>query len=187
MRRDAFTFSTPLEKSAASTKRKILSTIARIFDPAGWLTPTTILARITIHQLWLLGMDWDDKVPETIVAQWDEYHNELSELKEVSIPRHKPGTSTNSTAELHGFCDASKQAYAAVVYFRIPNANNEADVYLIMGKSKVAPLKHQTIAKLELCAAHLLSRVLERVRTAMNLQIHPIHAWTDSQIVLAWL
>ena len=44
-----------------------------------------------------------------------------------------------ASLELHGFSDASKQAYAAVVYLRIECTNGSTQVALVSPKTKVAP------------------------------------------------
>ncbi|XP_015121547.1 uncharacterized protein LOC107044257 [Diachasma alloeum] len=188
MNLDAFKFSVSADNPSKATKRGILSTVARIFDPVGWLTPTTICAKMRIHELWLLGMDWDDEVPEAIRSQWETFQAQLTRLQEININRYVGWTPESQKLELHGFRDVSTQAYAAVVYLRIRGNHDElAEVKLLLGNSKVAPIQHQTVAKLELCTAHLLARVLEKVKNTMKLDSVPLYAWSDSQIVLAWL
>lgn len=39
------------------TKRSVLSQIAQIFDPTGWLAPVIVTAKIFMQRLWLLGCD----------------------------------------------------------------------------------------------------------------------------------
>ena len=46
---------------------------------------------------------------------------------------------------VHGFCDASNKAYAAVVYFVWDD-----QVQLVAAKSRVAPVANQSIPRLEL-------------------------------------
>ena len=40
------------------TKRLVLSFIARLFDPLGFLTPFSVKAKIIFQQLWVLGIEW---------------------------------------------------------------------------------------------------------------------------------
>ncbi|GFV83864.1 integrase catalytic domain-containing protein [Trichonephila clavipes] len=54
-------------------------------------------------------------------------------------------------------------------------------------KSRVAPLKTLTIPRLERPAALLLSRLVKKVVTILQLPIHKIWMWTDSTIALAWI
>jgi hypothetical protein len=46
------------------TKRQLLSETAKVFDPLG-LTPTLMCAKIMFQKLWLLGLNWDDPLPDT--------------------------------------------------------------------------------------------------------------------------
>ena len=58
------------------------------------------------------------------------------------------------------FCDASVQAYAAVVYLVI-ESDVSTDVKFMVAKTRVAPLQAQTIPRLELLSAFLLSKLVE--------------------------
>ncbi len=89
--------------------------------------------------------------------------------------------------QIHGFCDASEIAYAGVVYIRMTDTQDNTHVSLVMAKTKVAPIKRQTIPRLELCGAHLLSKLLRHVKEIFNVPMHDTFAWTDSTIVLCWL
>src|SRR5205823_2305472 len=92
-----------------TTKRQILSAIAKIFDPLGWLSPVTVRAKILLQELWKISLDWDTPVPTNIHNQWKKYCEELCLLQSFSIPRCTTGSSynPNATYELHGFCDGS--------------------------------------------------------------------------------
>ena len=50
--------------------------------------------------------------------------------------------------------DASEQAIAAVAYLRTVYEAGDVDVRLIAAKTKVAPLKKQSIPRLELMGAY---------------------------------
>ena len=89
--------------------------------------------------------------------------------------------------ELYGFCDASEQAYAAVIYLRMMDLDGGIEVSLVTSKTKVAPIKRLTIPRLELCGAYLLAQLLHHVQQVFNLSLDQIYAWTDSTIVLSWL
>ncbi|KAK9503972.1 hypothetical protein O3M35_010422 [Rhynocoris fuscipes] len=59
---------------------------------------------------------------------------------------------------------------------------------IIKAKTKVAPLKVVSIPRLELCAAVLLSKLLQSVKDQFNLfSVSHIRLFSDSQVVLAWL
>ena len=84
---------------------------------------------------------------------------EIIHLNAVTIPRYYCLTDTNPVAvELHGFSDASKHAYGAVVYFRSVYSNGRGHVALVAAKTRVAPTKQQSIPRLALLGALILSR-----------------------------
>lgn len=169
------------------TKRNIISDIARLFDPLGWVAPTVIIAKVMIQKLWLIGINWDEEVPRNLLQEWCTYRDELSTLSNVRVPRWMGLQQSNKTLELHGFSDASKTAYAAVVYIRVVDEADNITVALVTAKTKVAPIKQVSIPRLELCGAVLLARLLDEVSELLNVFKGNIHAWTDSMVVLAWL
>lgn len=168
------------------TKRHILSETAKIFDPLGWLAPCTVKAKILMQKLWLLPIDWDDKVPIDIETNWLKFRDQLNTCSEIQIPRWIGYSSKNETISIHGFADASEEAYAAAVYVCTKH-NNETHVSLMAAKTKVAPLKRLTIPHLELSAARLLADLVGKVKNALNIPNITITAWTDSMVVLGWL
>ena len=88
--------------------------------------------------------------------------------------------------ELHGFLDASTSAYGAVIYLKTFD-EVETRISLIASKTRVAPVKEMTIPRLELSAAVLLSKLMSRVQTVLQISNLPRYCWSNSSIVLAWL
>jgi hypothetical protein len=142
------------KKTSTVTKRKILSTVASFFDPLGKINPIIVLAKIFLQHLWRLKIDWDESLPMEYQTQWERFCQQLPLLESLKIPRlvRTAGTATN--IELHGFSDASLQAYGCCIYMRSINTSSEITVKLLCAKSKVAPIKTLSLAKLELCGAH---------------------------------
>ena len=168
------------------TKRAVLSRIAKIYDPLGWLTPVIMTAKKFIQKLWLAKINWDDVLPSYLRDEFLNWYNSLYKLNEVKIHRwvdFKP----DSKCELYDFADASKTGFGACVYLKITN-NGNSSINLIAAKSKIAPIKPVlTIPKLELSAALLLSRLTVKVLKALKLQLVDIYLFTDSTDVLFWL
>ncbi|XP_022835494.1 uncharacterized protein LOC111362949 [Spodoptera litura] len=169
------------------TKRKIISEISRLFDPLGWLAPTIILAKIYIQKLWLAGLEWDQEVPSNLEKEWNTYQKNLTSVVQLRVPRWIHTGSNNVKTELHGFSDASKQAYAAVVYLRVIDDLGRIHTSLITSKTKVAPIKQMSIPRLELCGAVLVCKLISKVGDVMGISKDDWHVWTDSEVVLAWL
>lgn len=115
---DLFSFETKGISLSSVSKRSVLSLTAKLFDPLGWLSPATVLAKVMIQSTWLLGVDWDTPLPATEVRFWRRFQAELPLLGNLRIPRWLGGGSNGSHLEVHGFADASVRAYAAVVYLK---------------------------------------------------------------------
>ncbi|XP_032689796.1 uncharacterized protein LOC116853053 [Odontomachus brunneus] len=179
-----FQFRVTVPNIPGCTKRAILSTIAKFFDPLGWATPVSITAKISLQRLWSLQCQWDDKIPSQLLDYWSDYHQRLPCLNAISIPRWTTYGSHTLHCALHGFSDASTAAFAATVYLRIVNVDGSITVSLLADKSKVAPLK-TIIPRLELSAAWLLARLMHFARAALQLPNLECHCWTESTITLA--
>ena len=213
-----------LPTSFASTKRGVISDVARTFDVLGWLAPTIVNMKILYqqlwelklawddqqlwelklawddqqlwelklawddHQLWELKLAWDDQLPEAQLTQHSEWRAQLPLLASRQQPRcYFDKQSHRISISLHGFCDASVHAYAAVVYIRATYHDHSPTCALVTAKTRVAPVKSLSIPRLELCGATLLSNLLTSARKALNIPLDQVHAWCDSTIVLSWL
>ncbi|XP_071634306.1 uncharacterized protein [Temnothorax longispinosus] len=183
---DTFGFQiNPLNRNC--TKRTILSEVARVFDPLGFLTPLTFTAKCLIQRLWTLKLEWDDEPPLEVRRQWERYQSEFDALTALRIPRTFP-VGDNIRYELHGFCDASELGYGAVIYLRVV-APSESKRLLLCAKSKVAPLRAVSLPRLELCAALLLADLTAYVRQVLrgHTVIDTERAWSDSTVALCWI
>ncbi|XP_050309968.1 uncharacterized protein LOC126745949 [Anthonomus grandis grandis] len=167
---DIFTYQYKPHESEC-TKRTILQVIGRIFDPLGLLCPILLLAKYIMQQLWLLKIDWDDTPPEPLVKLWTELKSELPLLSEFKLPRQI--SLANRSCDIIAICDASNKGYAAVVYFRV-EGGNQISVSLVCARSRVAPISNrQTLARLELLGAVLLSNLGHRNRACNACGRHP--------------
>ncbi|XP_029666087.1 uncharacterized protein LOC115237287 [Formica exsecta] len=84
---DTFHFTLQLPPTKKITKRSILSTIAKLFDPLGLLSPVIIKAKIIIQELWSVKLDWDDPLPSLISNRWTAFVEQLQEMPNLSFPR----------------------------------------------------------------------------------------------------
>lgn len=168
------------------TKRAVLSRIGKIYDPNGFISPITIVAKCIMQDLWKITSGWDDEVTPEVLEKWTRFLSTLSQLENVRIPRWL-GTKAPWKTEICGFADASEKAYAAVIYLRTFQENGIITITLLGSKTRVAPLKPVTIPRLELCAAHLLSKFVSTVMEHFQERVQGVYLWTDSLVTYHWI
>lgn len=166
------------------SKRQVLAFVAKLYDCNGYLSPVIIWMKIFLQKLWLdNSLSWDTPLSDNLREMWQAFTTELTLLSTFKIPRYINREKCQSM-DLVGFADASKSAYAAVVYLRVCNLEGKVKNYLLRAKTKVAPLKVQTINRLELCAALLLTKI---VKSLDFLSFDNVYLFSDSCVVLSWL
>ena len=186
---DQFGFTVKLDKGTPFTKRQILSEVSRLFDPLGWLSPTTIQHKSFVQLLWMDKLSWDQPLLDPILQQYLRLRAQLKDLEKISPQRKVLKPATKSDLQLHVFCDASTTAYAAVVFIR-QETDNFIETKMLTAKTRVAPIKSVSEPRLELCAALLGAKLVEAVTNAISDERFPtpkVFAWSDSTVTIAWL
>ncbi|GFV12556.1 uncharacterized protein TNCV_4425091 [Trichonephila clavipes] len=185
---DCFLIKVKVCLDSSYTKRDVLSTIAKIFDPVGLMAPAISKAKIFLQRLWRSKLEWNDLLPAEEYREWHQFLVSLENINNIEIPR-RILVAFLEAIEIHGFADASERCYGAAVYCKSKNLKSETLVRLIThtSKSRVEPIKSLTINRLELCAAVLLAKLVKSVVAALQLETAEIYLWSDSMIVLAWL
>ena len=162
-----------------------------IFDPLGLISPVIVQMKMVLQKIYQMKLDWDSPLPDELVIIW---HKWLLDLEKVGHLRIKlsyfAGINEHVVSyNLHGFCDASKRAYSAIIYFAASMESDFTFSKLITSKSRVAPLKNLTIPTLELMAAVILARLITNVQASLSnyIDFDSVNFWRDSNIILAWL
>lgn len=193
-RDDSFSYRLKIPKLGLVTRRSILSLVSKLYDPLGWISP--VVFRMKLYLQSVLGksnnankVEWDTPLPDDFACKWYDIITDLSNLEKISLRRCFK-LNNNVRYSIHGFCDGSSLGYSASVYLRSVYSDGLVSTHLIIGKSRVAPLRTlQTIPKLELNGALLLCKLINHVMECLQSQlvIDEVVAWCDSTIVLAWL
>ena len=107
-----------------------------------------------IQELWKQSISWDEDLPDKHKEQWLRWIGDIHNMTSIEVPR--PYVLENiSKTQLHIFCDSSKPAYGAVAYLRGIASENKIHTAFLMAKTRVSPVKTQTLPQLELLAALL--------------------------------
>jgi hypothetical protein len=76
-----------------------------------------------------------------------------------------------------------------MVYLLSKYANGTVDVRLIASETRVAPLKKQSIPRLELLVAYLLAKLVFSIHSVLQSLAFQfdVHYWVDSFTTLCWI
>jgi hypothetical protein len=144
------------------TKRLILRAAASVFDPLGLISPFTVRAKVLLQRIWNLKISWDEPLPDEIIKKWFDWLGDVFLISQIKIPRWS-GLKKSSQLQLHIFCDASEEGFCIAIYTRVKNGN-DIKTTLLLSKSRVSPLKAESISRLELIACVLAVRMCSVVR-----------------------
>lgn len=142
---DVITFKKPKLPVKPVSKRDILSVYAGLYDPVGLLQIVTIIPKLIIQKLWLNDKlnnkvdNWDEPVPQDIETEFIDWVESLSNIENLKIKRSIEFCKNHKT-QIISFADASSLIFAACIYNRQINDNNEIKVNLVHSQSKVIPL-----------------------------------------------
>ncbi|XP_075738883.1 uncharacterized protein LOC142784399 [Rhipicephalus microplus] len=150
-----------------------------MYDPLWFLSSFTVRAKIFLQDLWKENLGWDDTMPMKLSAVGKKLSKEVAMLHEISIPRFIEAGSEGAyqEAELHIISDASGSAYGAVAYLRTVDSSGTVHTILLMAKTRVAPLKTITLARLELFSALLAAHLYAYIIKNCNLGIGEVTFW----------
>ena len=177
-------------KDLPLTKRNLLKIVSKFYDPLGILSPIVLQMKALFQEVCVEGSDWNELLQEKFQKTWRRWLLELQECHEITIYRslYKEIEEEVVSYHLHGFGDASKTAYCTVVYLVLQTSSGQYS-RLLESKTRVAPLKRQTIPRLELLSGLILARLLSTVREALGSQvlINTVHLWLDSSAAVYWI
>ena len=177
------------EKPVSHTRRGMLSLISSLYDPLGFAAALILPAKVLLQELCRHDFGWDETVPNETLVKWRAWVDDLPKLRLVSWPRcFKPKEfGVLHSIQLHHFSDASEEGYGAASYLRLVDDMGRIHCGLVMGKSRVAPLKTITIPRMELTAAVVSVKLHKFIVDQLDLPIHKTIFWTDSTIVLQYI
>ena len=107
-----------MRRRSTSNKANTLRLIVGIFDPLGIIGPVTITAKILFQEVCRQKIRWDDPLKDKVKQDVETWIKGWIECRQITIRRCVYGHVQEKVLEcsLHGFADASKKAYCAVIY-----------------------------------------------------------------------
>lgn len=169
------------------TRSGVLSTVASVHDPLGFMASFILLGKQILQELCREKIEWDEDFPDHLKPQWECWIRDLPTLSEIEIKRSflPPHFGSVKRYEFHNFADVS--GYGACTYLQVVAESDEFHCCLVMGKSRVSPTKITTIPRLELSAAVVAVQTSNMLLKELDIQVHQGFFWTDSTIVLGYI
>ena len=166
------------------SKRSVLSDIARLYDPMGFLAPISVQGRLIVQDAFECDFSWDARLTDEVNQKWIILVNQLKAALQIPIPRWV-GFKTLENVSIHCFTDASERAMGMVIYLV-----GQRHSIMYTSKAKICPNKmaHFTIPRKELTAISLGTRYLIFVIKTATKYFKPasVHLWSDSTTALTW-
>ncbi|XP_068245318.1 uncharacterized protein [Palaemon carinicauda] len=175
--------------SIPRTKRDLLSAIALIYDPLGILVLVLIEGRVIMQDLCQSKIAWDIELDSDTTDRIKACAKKLSQTSGISVPRSLKVNPWESATlvQLHLFSDASIMALGVEAYLQVSDPWGNVSCRFIMGKARVALLKHVSVPRLELSAAVLAVRLGSTILTMIDFRVDGVYYWTDSTTVLRYI
>ena len=135
--------------------------------------------------------NWDDQLSENFVLRFTQIVD-FNNIDCIIFNRKYCFTGIDDPTvniQLHRFSDASLRAYGCCAYLCIEHKSGIVKCDLVSVKSRVSPIKKQSIPRLELLAANLLANLFVCVYDNLKnvYSFDEIYCWVDSSVVFAWI
>ena len=172
-------------ESTEPKKRGILSKVAKIYDPLGLVSPTTLGGKFLYCDICDAKLAWDAKLPSNLIQSWVHWEEKLP--SHVTVPRSLAAHQEDIQAiELHAFGDASGKGVAAAVYTVVVQEKGVNQV-LVASRARLAK-KGLTIPRLELVSGHMAMNILSNVSEALEgFSVSVKYCWLDITVALHWI
>ena len=125
----------------------MLSVVSSIYGPLGLVSPFILEGKKIVQKLCFSKFNWEEPVNEGVRQHWQDWMCKLKSLKNIKLNRcYKPaGFGKVFSYSLHYFSDASKRGCVQATYIKLVNKIGKIHCSLVMGKSRVAPMKYTSI------------------------------------------
>ncbi|GFT56754.1 integrase catalytic domain-containing protein [Trichonephila clavipes] len=112
------------------TKRSMLSTVHKVFDPFGFTSPVMLCPKIILQKAWKLGTSWDEELTGELRKEFVLWFQELKYLSDMQIPRLEKNdrfevfllAAKSRVAHLRSTTISRKELLAAVIGARLTNS-----------------------------------------------------------------
>ena len=115
------------------TKRSLLTTLFRVYDPLFLISPVDMYGNHIIQESCQLKIGWDENLTSDLSKRWKKWISDLNLLQSYKIQRCYI-MYCNFTSQFHLFCDGSMTAYGAVAYIRCNDLLGNVQTNIVMSR-----------------------------------------------------
>ena len=153
-------------RSESSTKRSILSRLAKVYDLLGIASPLLLQGKQVYREACDIKLTWDTEMKGTIKQRWENWETNLP--SEVTVPGPiVPFKEPAQSLEIYGFGDASGEGLCAAVYTVTRHEQSSGVTQKLPAAKAILAKKGLTIPRLELVACHMATNRVTNTSRAL--------------------
>ena len=121
-----------------------------------------VRCKFFFQELCLSKIGWDTKLEGNLLVVWQTIIDDFRFSQKIVIPRWYINHCNSPVLDisLHGFSDASLNAYSWCLFLLYSFVDKQHHCLLITAKSRIAQVKKSTVPRLELRATLLLAETV---------------------------
>ena len=171
------------------TRRIILGVANSCYDVYGLVSAITIQVKIELRNLYgkEANLGWDDTLPRDVKLRWVKILQLLKSAEKIRFRRCvKPAAAVGQPILI--VCnDGSEEAMCATAHIRWELQDGSYECCLYVAKTRVTPLRKETIPRIEIQSAVLATRLSKTILTHSEMEFSEVVHILDSMCSLATL
>ena len=169
------------------TRRMVLEQTMKLFDPFGFLSPFSLLAKSLLRETWVGKLGWDDPLSEQLRNKWVAFFVQLFQVANLEYDRCLKPAHAVGLPSLIILSDGSDLAYGCIAYIRWELSDQSVWCQMIMSKARIAPVNKVSTPQMELNGAVTSKRIRSIIEKECRFDFERVVHLVDSETVLAML
>ena len=171
------------------TLRMLVSVTNSCYDPIGLLVAITVCMKIGLRRLYTREkkFTWDEELPEDVKKEWIQILLKVKDAEKITFKRCIKPVNARGNPDLIICNDGSELSMCATAHVRWECEDGSIKCQLWTAKSRVTPLRRQTIPRSEMQSAVMGTRLAATIKKHSPWEFDNIYRIVDSECTLATL